>query len=230
MGNYKGFTSVKDVLIYLEMCEEEHKKTFSRLDKMDIGFFESRELKQKSKDLKDQLRIIKFRIGKCVEILEQNTTFSKRLFLNFLVKYLTLRDGVEYVVMDITENHYFPTGKIITPVYEEYKVITTVDNKNKIQKQNSNVPNVECTDDISDVLRVCNDKKYICLPNGKDEENYNLLRGVSLIECFGNYPYLREVAYDLVDLKLKNPDMSNEGRLTEVLKSAQKKRTFPANK
>ena len=118
MGNYKGFTSVKDVLIYLELCEEEQKKTFSRLNKMNIGFFDSKELKQKRNNLKDQLRIIKFRIGKCVEILEQNTTFNKRLFLNFLVKYFTLREGVEYVVMDITEVHYFFTGKIMIPIYE----------------------------------------------------------------------------------------------------------------
>ena len=230
MGNYKGFTSVKDVLIYLELCEEEQKKTFSRLNKMNIGFFDSKELKQKRNNLKDQLRIIKFRIGKCVEILEQNTTFNKRLFLNFLVKYLTLREGVEYVVMDITEIHYFFTVKIMLPIYEEYKVITTVDNKKKIQKQNSNVLDGGCTDDIDSLLEVCNDKKYLCLPDDKDEVKYNLLKGASLSECFGRYPYLREAAYELVDLKLQNPSLSDAERLSKILRDYSKKNILTTSK
>lgn len=230
MGNYKGFTCAKDVLIYLEMCEEDQKKTFSRLDKMDIGFFDSKELKQKRNDLKKQLRIIKFRIENCVGILEKNTTFNRRLFLNFLVKYLTLREGVEYAVMTVTEDDV--ALGIATKTYgcmsTEYEIITTTDNKSKLESKGDQGTFGATTDDINDYLKVCKDKKYLCF--SEEETQFTLLRGSSLSKEFAKYPYFRNLAFDLVDLKMQNPNMSDEERLKAILNSVQKKMTYPTNK
>ena len=230
MGNYKGFTCTKDVLIYLGICEEDYKNTSSRLDKMKVGFFDSKELKKKRNDLKHDLRIIKFRIGKCTGILEQNTLFNKRLFLNFLVKYLSLREGEEYTVMTITEEDV--ALEIATKAYgcfrTEYQIVTTKSNKEKLERMGNQGTFGATTNDIDEYLNVCKDKKYLYF--SERESQCSLLNGASLKEEFGKYPYLRDVAYELVDLKLQNPDMSDEGRLKEVLISIKKKITSPTNK
>lgn len=230
MDIYRGFTCVKDILIYLEMCEEEQTKVFDRLDKIKIGLFDPdrKELSQERKDLKQKLRIIKFRIEKCVEILENNTTFNNRVFLNFLAKYLSLKEGTEYALMDITEDNV-GLG-IATKTYgcmaSKYNVVTTANNKKLLEKQGSSGTFGATTDDINEYFRVCKDKKYICL---LDEKNYTLLDGSSLREGFERYTYLQGLAFRLVDLKIQNPKLSDEKRLNMVLGELQNAMFYSKN-
>lgn len=233
MYNYRGFTCTKDVLIYLDSCKEEQERVFDKLNKIEIKLFDPnrKELKKERKNLKDQLKIIKKRIRKCIDILEEGSTFKRDDFLRFLPKYLSLKEREIYVLMDeVVEDNFcmemaaktYPWGFFS----EKYNIITTVHNKRKLENMGDSGSCGGTTDDIEDYLSVCEDDKYLCLSNAS---LYTLLCGTRLNKIYSSYPYMRELAFDLVDLKIENPYMSDEDRLNKILSDLQKKKRFPGN-
>ncbi|MCX4364525.1 MAG: hypothetical protein OSJ70_01945 [Bacilli bacterium] len=233
MYNYKGFTCTKDVLLYLDVCREEQEQVFKKLDALEIKFFDpnKRELKIEKKKLKQQLTIIRARIQKCLKILEDGVVFEKRDLLKFLPKYLSLKEKELYVLMpNVTEDDFLMN--LITKTYflnvfsTKYNIVTTVHNKNKLENQGQSGLCGGETDDIKDYLSICENEKYICL---SDAPQYSLLNGTELNELFSGYPYIRDLAFDLIDLKLENPFMSDEERLNIILRDLQKKKRLPNN-
>ena len=229
MANYGRFNCAKDILIYLELCEDEQTKIFKRLDKIKVSFFDlyGRELRKERRELKEKLKNINAKVERCIDILENSTTFNKNLFLNFLVKYLSLREGVEYTSMFVSEDDcsFGFTARNFDDMSTDYQIVTTVYNKRRLQNQGEKGSFGGDTDDIADYLKVCKDRKYICFLD--DEEEYSFLDGTSLVEGFESYPYLRDVAYELVDLKIQNPSLTNAERLSKVLRDYSKKKKYP---
>ena len=109
---------------------------------------------------------------------------------------------------------------------KKYNIVATVHNKKRLEKQESNGSSGGNTDDIKDYLSVCKDGRYLCL---RDEPFYSLLNGVKLKKSFSKYPYMHELAYDLVDMKLANPLMDDDERLDRILNNLQKKKKLPQN-
>ena len=231
MRNYNRFNCAKDILIYLELCEDEQKKIFKRLDKIKIGFFDPdrKELRQERRELKEKLKNINIKIERCVDILEGSTTFNKSLFLKFLVRYLTLREGIEYSAMFVSEDDTSLgfTARSFDSMSTDYQIVTTVNNKRILQKQGEKGTFGGDTDDINEYLRVCKDRKYICFLD--DETEYTLLDGASLDEGYEGYSYLRDLAFELVDLKLQNPSLTDAERLSKILRDYSKKKKYPHN-
>lgn len=233
MYNYRGFTCSKDVLIYLDSCKEEQEHVFDKLNNIEIKLFDPnrKELKKERKKLKNQLKLIKGRIRKCVDILEEGSTFNREDFLKFLPKYLSLKEGEVYVLIDevVADDFYMEVAAKTYPwglFSEKYNVITTVHNKRKLEDIGDNGSCGGTTDDIEDYLSVCEDGKYLCL---SDASLYTLLSGTRLNKIYSAYPYMRELAFDLVDLKIENPYMSDEERLNKILSDLQKKKRFSGN-
>ncbi len=233
MYSYLNFTCTKDIFIYLNLCREEQADVERRLDEIVIKLFDPnrKELKQERKELKQRLKTIKYKIEKCIDLLESETIFKRDIFLKFLAKYLSLREGEEYVLMDdVVEDDF--TMALATKTYPlditstEYNVITSARNKASLDSQGKNGSCGGTTDDITEYLLGCKDGKFICL---KNDSTYSLLRGASLKGCYSKFPYLRELAFELVDLKLQNPNMSDIERLNKVLNELQKKKTYPHN-
>lgn len=108
----------------------------------------------------------------------------------------------------------------------KYNIITTVHNKRKLEDMGDSGSCGGTTDDIEDYLSVCEDDKYLCLSNAS---LYTLLCGPRLNKIYNDYPYMRDLAFDLVDLKIENPYMSDEDRLNKILSDLQKKKRFSGN-
>ena len=60
----------------------------------------------------------------------------------------------------------------------------------------------------------------------EQQDRYSLLKKEKLNQIFKNYPYLEDVAYDLVDLKIENPEMTDRERLNMVYLKSKKNKTY----
>ncbi len=225
MYNYKGFTCAKDILIYLDACKEEQEQIFDKIQNLEIKFFDpnKKKLKLEKKKLKKQLTTIRMRIQKCMKIIEDGSSFEKDDLLRFLPRYLSLKEGELYVLIedvnaDLINSSHFPNHHNM-----KYNVITTIHNKIKLESLKEKNRRVY---DLQQYLSTCENKKYVCL---SDNIRYFLLNGIDLNEFFSGYPYIRDLAFDLIDLKLENPYMSDEERLNKVLQYLQKKKRLPNN-
>ena len=72
---------------------------------------------------------------------------------------------------------------------------------------------------ILEAINKTSDKKVIWLK----KKHPHLLDGVELKEKYKVFPQLKELAYQLVDLKLSNPEISDLDRLTIVLENFKNK-------
>ena len=200
MYNYKGFTCVQDILIFLETCGEEEKKISERLDNIQIKLFDPnrKDLKQERKKLKNELKAIQSKIQRCIDIFESATTFEKGIFLDFLPKYLSLKEKEVYVLIDdVVEDDFgmsLATGRYqkrliygdllndigmsaamgVYPIdlfSKKYNIVATVHNKKRLENQGKDGSCGGDTDDIKDYLSVCKDGRYLCL---RDESFYTL--------------------------------------------------------
>lgn len=225
MNNYNSFTCSEDIKRYLELCKSSQEKIFKELDSMPNGFlnFTNAELRTRKKELKSRLKQLRVNMSASQDLFEKYTTFDSDIFLPFLVSYLSLKENEQYALIEDIEEDNFALA-IATDTYpfnlfgECYNVITTVSNEEKINKQESFGMCFGDTDDIDDFLSVCEDKKYICL---QSYDEYTLLDGINLDSDFNKYPYLLDLAYELVDLKLSNPDLGDKDRLNAMLSKAQ---------
>ncbi|MDE6292519.1 MAG: hypothetical protein K2L98_02430, partial [Bacilli bacterium] len=162
-------------------------------------------------------------------VLERYTVFEKEMFLKFLTKYLSLKEGEVYVLMDNVVEDDFAMA-VATKTYPlnvfsvQYNIVTSVHNKFALESQGSHGSCGGTTDNITDYLLGCADGKFVCLKNCSV---YSLLAGTKLRKCFSKYPYMRDLAFELVDLKLQNPFISDDERLNKVLGDLQKKKRLP---
>lgn len=232
MYNYQEFTCTKDVLIFLDACKEEQERIFKRLDSIEIKLFDPKrkELKKERRELNEKLKNIRIKIQECTNILEKGTTFKRGIFLEFLARYLSLKEE-DYVLMDsvVEDNLYMEVATQIYPLNtysKKYNIIASVHNKQKLKNQGINGSCGGTTDNIKDYLSICEDGKYLCL---SDASVYTLLYGTRLKKCFAKYPYMQELAFDLIDMKIANPMMADEERLNQILDDLQKKKRLPGN-
>lgn len=213
----KIFKSALDIKLYLELCYEQYDKIDKYIKNSSIGFWSS-----ERKEAKKQLRQIKLNIKSVLDELESLSTFDCNSFLLFLKDYLSIVEDEEYVLLDNVQEDDFIMA-IATHTYplslfsNNYNIITTVSNAKELQMQKDYGMTGGDTDDIEEYLSVCDDEKYICL---EDDESYSLLDGTTLDEDFSSYPYLLDVAYELVDLKLKKSELTDEELFNIILSEA----------
>ncbi len=244
MYNYQDFTCTQDILIFLDLCKEEQEKVFKRLDSIKLKPFDPnrKKLRKERKELKETLGNINSKIKKCIDILESATTFNKDLFLQFLERYLSLKGKEVYVLMkDVVEydsympiardiylrnimldsllgGYYMGVDPLATLYSKKYNIIASVSNKERLDNLESWGENIG---NIKACLSVCEDGHYLCLD---DASIYTLLNGTKLRKCFSKFPYMHELAYDLIDMKLENPMMDDEERLNKILAGLDRKK------
>lgn len=177
----------------------------------DIGIYtEGRALlNQKIKQKKDFLKNIEDTLQEYNQFFTFATTFSEKLFLPFIRDYLSYREKEKYVVLDAIEENSAISYKTIPHHHAKssYTIITTPENKQKIDKQNQMLGNFYS---IKDYLSKQTDRKYICLDTSS---HYTLLQGEALHPSYIKYFYLKNLGYDLVDLKLQNPFLNDSNRI-----------------
>ncbi len=205
MRNYTNFTCSQDIRDFLEFYINEKGK---------LGIFDFRKRRELSQ--------IKSSIVTCKQMLEDYTTFESNQFLQFLTKYLSLQENEEYILLDNIKECVSIMVAVPVPhpqiTTQEYNIITTAKNYEKLKSERDAYNGLGDTNNINQFLAVCENKKYINLITSS---TYSLLHGLSLKDDFSDYPYLADLAYELVDLKLSNPNLSDIERLNIVLSNMQ---------
>ena len=206
-------SSSKAIKAYIAFCEQEYERISSEIDAIPTRLFGHRrkESKIQKKELKTQLRGLKKNISDWLYILEDSVTFERYEFLSFLTKYLSLVEKEQYISMkDVQEE------SLLVPAYrfylfdlfnDKYDIITTLDNYDKLSNQDRSFWGTADTDDIETYLEACDNNRFICL---EVEDEYTLLDGTNLAPEFKEYPYLYDLAYEIIDLKLADPYLSND--------------------
>ena len=216
----KELPSSKAIKDYIAFCEQEYERISSEIDAIPTKLFGHRrkESKIQKKELKTQLRGLRKNISDWLFILEDCVTFERYQFLSFLTKYLSIVEKEQYISMKGVqeESAFIPTYRyyLFDLFNDKYDIITTLDNYDKLSNQDRSFCGTADTDDIETYLEACENKRFICL---EVEDKYTLLDGTSLAEEFREYPYLYDLAYEIIDLKLSNPSLSNDEIFNMIL-------------
>ena len=229
--NVKSVAELQNILMRCEAREAANTKELEILSNQ-IGGLElfdpqKKSLKTKIKTLKEELRALRYWKKQCYNLLSSYTTFPSKLFLPFLVKYLATMENEEYTQMGKVQKRDYLTA-IATKTFPlntfgtEYDIITTIQNQPKLSRQRTSGYIPGDTDNIRAFLSICEDKKYVCL---ESLICHTLLNGTRLHSDFANYPYLRDLGFQLVDQKLSDPSISDDARLNFALENA-----IPQNK
>lgn len=221
MNEYLNFSSAQGIRDYLNECFRVANELETKMDEMFISIFnpERHKLKKRRKVIKSRLKGIRDNIRVAKDILENYTTFDSDIFLPFLCEYLTLKEHEKYeLLLDVEEMDFGMA--IVTKTYplnlygSHYNIVTT-DYNCEILEDSTDTWSFADTNDIDDFLSYLDDDKYICL---EDSDCYTLLNGVSLDSDYDRYPYLCDLANELIDMKLSNPDISDEERLKKYIR------------
>ena len=143
--------------------------------------------------------------------LIKNTTFKKDEFLKFLVKYLSINEQQEYILIP---NISFVSENILNQCLktENYNLIIEKEDYEK------NIGNRDFTNKF--ILNLLQNP-YILL---KDNENYSFFSesgfGINMREEFQKFPYLLNIAQRIYNEKENYPDEKNENLLRAELNKA----------
>lgn len=221
------FKNTQDIKKYLEICSAQYDMIDKYIKNSSISFFSA-----ERKKLKKQLKEINSNIKIAVKKLESCTIFERNSFLQFLKEYLTLIEGEKYVLLDnVQEDDFlmaYATNTYPLNLFSNYyNIITTTSNAEKLKMAKKHGMTGGDTDDIKDFLSVCENRKYICL---EKTDNYSLLDGTTLNKDFSAYPYLLNLAYELIDLKLERSELSDKERLNFILSKLQENKKTKSTK
>ncbi len=178
-------------------------------------------LKKQEKEYRAKLIQTNNEIKEYVNVFESYTTFNSELFLNFLTNFLSNLKKEKYEVykdFEIDELMEFSLSEFDRyNVFETpYLVLTTEQNCKDMRIQNDiNMSAFGFREKPNNLLSACKDNQFVCL---KVSDNYSLLKEMNLnLDIFNEYKELNQVADDLIDLKLCNPEISDTERLQIIV-------------
>lgn len=221
------FNSLKELEEHIFLCDVKLADLKTELDShyeklRKLGLFNplKKDIKDEVKKIKKSTKELKQNKIESLEVFDKCTTFKYNIFLDFLAKYISLVEKEEYVIKDVHEA--VDLGGRYSDIRDTYfKIITTLDNVERMSKQKEKCYHSADTSDINKFLRACIDDKYLAL---YAEDNYTLLEGTKLNRYFCKYPYLKELAYEIVDLTLKNPMLTDRDILNAMLEKPYEKK------
>lgn len=221
---FNSLNELEDKIIECNLREIEItdtlKKYYNKLNTYPLFDPNKKIIKKEIKDLKNKLKTINKIRNKCNNIFTDLTTFDTITLLKFLTKYISIIEKEDYVLLDnieIEDYRLIPTGKTIIPYFdtETYHIITTKSNSELLKDNETESWFTDSvSDDIDEYLSVIKDNKYICI---EDYKELFILNNGKLDEDFRKYPYIEKVGYQIVDLKLKNPELDDETILNTIL-------------
>ena len=190
-----------DLLIYIEYCKNKEKNINDNIERIttdlkSLSVFAptKKYFKELLKEQKKELEIIKTKKTLCINKITKYSTISSDALLPFLTEYISKKEKEQYILLEEVEERC--SNKTPFNIFgNSYNIITVLKNKDKFKTFNLYNVNNRC----------------ICLDADKDE--YSLLSGTSLAPEFEKFPYLRKLAFDLVNLKLQDKTLSDVERL-----------------
>ena len=207
MGNFNSLLEVKE---YLRRLLGQRHLITTELESKSNSFSVKKELQSHFKQIQKEIENV-------MTLLETYTTFNNRDMLIFLRKYLSIKENEKYILIGNDDYQASIQSDYLScetnTFGETYTIITTLANGYKLLNYAENNASFDFSSDVSDFLYAAQDDKYICL---ETKDTQTLLKGLHLSKTYSSYPYLEDVAYELIDLKLATPSLSDRGRLEAV--------------
>lgn len=202
----KNLKSYEDIFNYLEYLNKEYDKTFSELNSITINVLDLSGKKAKEEHKKDLMgRLIHYvsSYEECDRFLKDATTFRRQDIIRFLVDLFSVLYGKKYVVQcGIRDKKQVES--VIT-----YDLIISENDLSRFNGEKNVIKDV----DLAALFDNCSD----CCLLLDNSVKFTLLDGVDLSPDFEDFPELMVAVRRLVDLKLVNPEMSDQKRLLTVL-------------
>lgn len=198
--------SFDDIENYLHFIETEYNKSYDDLNSIVIGTFEIKGKKSKEeqkRDLRGQLLTYVRTYEHYDRFLKDATTFRRQDFIRFLADYFTIVYGRKYVVKSGIKD-----GKQLQSVIT-YDLVISEDDLDRFSSDSKVLESL----DFKSLFDSCHD----CCLLLNDSLKFTLLDGKNLSEDFEDFPELMAAGRRLVDLKLSNPEMSDQKRLMSIL-------------
>ena len=224
------FNCYQDIKDFIGLCEEERKETQERIVEMekslDLGFIESIKRSKELKEIRKKLvqdqkkrKELDKKISFCNKKLESYSNFDIKKFTKFLIDYLSLMENEEYVLIKRfeEEEHYFGGSGLQPDVNHYHDVITTRSNANKFRRRRSSV-----SEPFENYVEDCDNKNYICFMSGFGCCSFNELNSGYIHNNSFQFPYLADLERQCVDLRLANPNMSDDDILETMLSNCKK--------
>lgn len=191
-------TTIVDLLIFIEECKKKEEnlqnnieKTLSDLRTLSYFAPTKRYFKELLIEQKKKLEHIRIMKELVIKKIEECSKIKGEVLLPFLVEYLSYKENEQYILLENVKE------KGIKLIYNNpYIFITTLENKEKQY----------------DYLK----KESISLEADKDE--YALLEGTSLASEYSKYPYLINIAYSVINIRLKENDISDIDIINQIKK------------
>lgn len=218
----KTIDDLKSVIVKYTKEEKdlikEEEQLLNELDYSSILSSKRKKIRNLAYEKRNEINQAKYIKERYFNMFSDLTTFDVNLLYPFLIKYLTKKENQEYSLIRGINEYLYPLSNITRffdfNIFDNYyNIISTNDNIEKIKNLKSLYGDWD-TEDIDEYLECLNDKKYICV---ESDDRHSLLNGPELSIEFKNFPYLKDVAYSLIEKKFEEPNISDSLRLESVL-------------
>lgn len=200
-----GLRSCNEIFNYLSYLMRKTKELETELDELGrISILPSKH--RRKREIKERLAFFDEDIDKYVEFFEEATTFERNMLSSYFARFFNMLYGMNYSVQinikDTTETKYCISTDLIASNRDFAKIDKRYDFSKPVRVKN--------------IIRTCQDT---CLAIGGPSD-YTLLDNCFFSKAILRFPEIAEYISTLVDLKLAEPDMSDEKRLAVALKIA----------
>lgn len=202
----KNIKSFDDILKHISALEARLANLESELRSINdiLHLLTNKDARIRKEEIKEELEGIDYTLEEYDTFLQSATTFNKDDLDKFFIRYFSIIYGIKYSVQtdikDKSEGIHYVLTDLIASNQDFAKIDQYFNLRHKV--------------DLDEVIDLCEDT-CICL-GGQDP--YPLLRGVNLNDELKEFPELNEAVKLLVDLKLSDPNLSNQQRLALCLK------------
>lgn len=143
----------------------------------------------KLKHLRNELDITSKGVRKLFDELRENSSYDSDYIIPLIKDYISFVEGEEYCILNLN-------GSTTEDIFG-FQLITTLENKERIEKNN-------ISRNIDECINACSDNKFVCF---ESKETQTLLDS---FELFFNYPYLVDFSFELLSIRISNPNYEKE--------------------
>lgn len=165
------------------------------------------------KKYSERLNEIKLDIGKCNYFLEHLSTFPIEPLIKFLNEVITYKEGKTYVN---TKLIFTESVLLIDNYIAQFKPYFIIFDSDYLKAEKELERAFVARNLAYFYKELLQDSKFIMAPA---KEYEHLLSDNGMIGWFADFPYLEEIAYNLVDRRINEPDKDLQEILNEELES-----------
>lgn len=222
LDDSERFDSIYDIMDFFEKANIQEADINAELEKCDARTrLSSREKNRIRRDCKARLKDLQREIDDTLDLLTNYTTFDSKVIMPVIAKFLSITEDEEFGLMsDVSKDDDVEvfTAKPVKFKGTTYYIITTLSNIDFLEEIRLN-PLYNSLKSIEEYVGALDNDKYICI---KKPKKINILDGISLEECFVNFPELKRLGYAIVNLGLRHPEFTDDEIFDAILKTVRR--------